>query len=508
MVSRVKTVAFQGVDVTEVEVQVQLSPGVPHFAIVGLPDKAVGESKERVRAAISAMGLSLPAKRIIVNLAPADLAKEGSHFDLPIAIGLLIAMDVLPEPETANYWALGELSLDGRILTVNGVLPAAIGASANQQKIICPQSCGEEAAWAGIDVLAAPSLLALINHFKGTQLLATPECRVDEIEVPITDMQDIRGQHMARRALEVVAAGAHNLLMSGPPGAGKSMLASCLQGILPPLSSEEMLEVSMIASVAGQLAGGKLRRLRPYRDPHHSSSMAAMVGGGKRALPGEISLAHRGVLFLDELPEFPRTVLEALRQPLENGKISVARAAAHVTYPANVQFIAAMNPCRCGYLDDVTRNCGKAPRCAVEYQSKLSGPLLDRIDVHIDVPAVDTLDMLSDASGEPSARVAERVRKARDIQAARYAKLGVPIITNADASGELLTDCALPDGEARELLETATRSLKLTMRGLTRVLRVGRTIADLETSEKVKAHHIAEAISYRQLNYGRNTEAL
>ena len=358
MVSHVSTVAFEGIDVTPIDVQVQMASGLPAFAIVGLPDKAVGESKERVRAAIHALGLSLPAKRIIVNLAPADILKEGSHFDLPIAIGLLIAMGVLPQDEIASYVTLGELSLDGALLPVNGVLPAAIHAMSEGLGLICPASTGGEAAWSGLDSILAPSsLLALINHFKGEQVLSCPQSEAIEDGRRGTDMREIRGQHTARRALEVAAAGGHNLLMIGPPGAGKSMLASCLPGILPPLDASEVLEASMVASIAGKLEGGKLSRCRPFREPHHSASMAAMVGGGKRALPGEISLAHHGVLFLDELPEFPRAVLESLRQPLESGRVTVARAQAHVTYPARFQLIAAMNPCRCGYLSDAERAC-------------------------------------------------------------------------------------------------------------------------------------------------------
>ncbi|MDE3060092.1 MAG: YifB family Mg chelatase-like AAA ATPase [Pseudomonadota bacterium] len=507
MVAHVKTVAFEGIEVTPVDVQVQMVSGLPHFAIVGLPDKAVGESKERVRAAIHALGLALPAKRIIVNLAPADLLKEGSHFDLPIAIGLLMGMGVLPAEEMENYVMLGELSLDGALLPVNGVLPAAIHALEREAGLICPQGSGGEAAWSGLESILAPSsLLSLINHFKGTQVLSKPECEAREELRRFTDMREIRGQHVARRALEVAAAGGHNLLMVGPPGAGKSMLASCLPGILPPLDAKEILEASMVASIAGKLEGGQLSQHRPFRDPHHSSSMAAMVGGGKRALPGEISLAHHGVLFLDELPEFPRQVLESMRQPLETGRITVSRAEAHVTYPARFQLIAAMNPCRCGYLDDAQRACNKAPRCAVEYQSKISGPLFDRFDMAIDVPEVPTLDMLAQGSGESSERVASRVATARAIQKTRFASLGLPCRINAELYGDTLHDVAAPDAKGRQLLEQATEQLRLSMRGYTRVLRVARTIADLENSEAIGQPHIAEALSYRQMQFGRALE--
>jgi len=345
VVARVRTVAFQGIEAREVEAQVTIAAGLPAFTIVGLPDKAVGESRERVRAALNSMGLALPPKRITVNLAPADLLKEGSHFDLPIGLGLLAAMGVLPADEIEGYVALGELALDGSLLPVAGVLPAALAAAALERGLICPAACGGEAAWAsGIEVLAAPSLLALINHFKGSQVLSPPEPKIAEAQSSSLDLRDIKGQETAKRALEVAAAGGHNLLMIGPPGAGKSMLAARLPGLLPPLDPAEALEVSMIHSVAGLLRDGKLMRQRPFRDPHHSASLPALVGGGLRGRPGEVSLAHLGVLFLDELPEFQRATLEALRQPMESGRASVARVNAHVTYPARFQLIAAMNP--------------------------------------------------------------------------------------------------------------------------------------------------------------------
>jgi magnesium chelatase family protein len=508
MTAHVATVAFEGIEATPIDVQVQMVSGLPSFTIVGLPDKAVGESKERVRAAIHALGLSLPVKRIVVNLAPADILKEGSHFDLPIAIGILIAMGVIPQEDINQYVALGELSLDGSLLPVAGVLPTALHASSEDKGLICPQASGGEAAWSGLqDILAPSSLLALINHFKGTQVLSQPACDTQASAARYTDMREIRGQHTARRALEVAAAGGHNLLMIGPPGAGKSMLASCLPGILPPLDASEILEASMVASIAGKLEGGRLSQNRPFREPHHSSSMAAMVGGGKRALPGEISLAHHGVLFLDELPEFPRAVLESLRQPLETGRISVARAQAHVTYPARFQLVAAMNPCRCGYLDDASRACNKAPRCAVDYQSKISGPLFDRFDMAIEVPEVATLDMLSQSSGESSEAVAIRVASARTRQKERFAALGMCERINAELSGDRLHDLVKPDDKGRQLLEQATEKLKLSMRGYTRVLRVARTIADLAQSETVTQQHVGEALSYRQLQLGRMFEA-
>lgn len=506
MVAHIKTVAFEGIDVTPVDVQVQIGPGLPAFTVVGLPDKAVAESRERVRAALTSIGLALPAKKIIVNLAPADLAKEGSHFDAPIALGVLVAMGVIPADAVQGYVVLGELSLDGSLLPVTGVLPAALMASAAGEGVICPQASGAEAAWAGehVDILAPSSLLAFINHVKGRQVLSPPIRQEAEMHQAtphyMPDLREVKGQATARRALEVTAAGGHNLLMVGPPGSGKSMLASCLPSILPPMSAKEMLESSIISSVAGMLQDGKLSARRPYRDPHHSSSMAAIVGGGRKALPGEISLAHRGVLFLDEFPEFPRGVLESLRQPLETGTVTIARAQAHVTYPADFQLIAAMNPCRCGYLDDAGRACNKAPRCAVDYQSKISGPLLDRIDIHVEVPAVDTLSMLGESGGESSAQVAPRVQRAQEIQANRYAKLGLATRLNASARGEVLAEIAPLEADAQSLLEEATRKMQLSMRGYTRVLRVARTIADLAASEVICKTHIAEAVTYRQLS--------
>ena len=506
MAARVNTVAFLGFQVLDVDVQVHISTGLPAFTVVGLPDKAVGESRERVRAALNSMGLALPPKRIIVNLSPADVVKEGSHFDLPIALGLLAAMGVLPMDEIAGYTALGELALDGALSPVAGVLPAAIHANGRGLGLVCPAAQGGEAAWAGeIEVLAPPNLLALINHFKGTQVLSPPEPKVVADEADYPDMRDIKGQESAKRGLEIAAAGGHNVLMIGPPGAGKSMLAARLPGLLPPLDPSEALEVSMIHSLSGGIAAGGLVRRRPFRDPHHSASLAALVGGGVRARPGEVSLAHLGVLFLDELPEFQRPALEALRQPLETGRTTVARANAHVTYPARVQLVAAMNPCRCGYLDDPAQACTRAPRCAAEYQSKISGPLFDRIDLHVEVPAVNPADMSVPPPAEGSADIAARVAAARAIQKERYraVKSKPPIRTNAEADGKLLEDVAAPDEDGRRLLTEAAERMRLTARGYHRVLRVARTLADLEAGEGVRRIHIAEALSFRRVVPGR-----
>ncbi|MBF0327288.1 MAG: YifB family Mg chelatase-like AAA ATPase [Alphaproteobacteria bacterium] len=506
MTSHAPTVAFSGIDCLDIDVQVQIANGLPAFTLVGLPDKAVGESRERVRAAFNALGLALPPKRITVNLAPADLLKEGSHFDLPIALGLLGAMGVLPPDEVAGFVSLGELGLDGSLAPVSGVLPAAITALGAGKGLICPGSQGPEAAWAGdVEILAPASLLALINHFKGTQVLSRPVPRLEDEAAPLPDLKDVKGQETAKRALEVAAAGGHNLLMIGPPGSGKSMLAARLPGLLPPLSAAEALEVSQIHSVAGQLAGGRLLRRRPFRDPHHSASVPALVGGGQRARPGEVSLAHAGVLFLDELPEFQRAALEALRQPLESGRATVARANAHVAYPARIQLVAAMNPCRCGHLGDASLACTKAPRCGAEYQSKISGPLFDRIDLHVEVPAVNPADLSLPPPAEGSAEVAARVAAARAVQAERFEALvpGKGLSTNAQADGAVLEQIAGPDASGRALLTEAAERMRLSARGYHRVLRVARTLADLDGSETVRRLHIAEALSYRRVMPGR-----
>ena len=497
MVSTVQTVAYLGLEARSVEIQCQVAPGNPKFAVVGLPDKAVAESRERVHAAISAMGLSLPPKRITVNLSPADLPKEGSHYDLPIALALLGAMGVVDAETLASYVVVGELGLDGRVATSPGVLLAALHAAERSLGLVCPASQGPEAAWAGqVEVIAAPDLLALLNHFKGSALLRPPEPGAVEPRIVGPDLAQVKGQETAKRAIEIAAAGGHNLVMVGPPGAGKSLLAACVPGILPDLTAAEALEVSMVASIAGELGGGRMIRNRPFRAPHHSASMPALVGGGHKVRPGEVSLAHLGILFLDELPEFQRTVLDSLRQPLETGRVSVARANAHVTFPARVQLIAAMNPCRCGHLGDPALACARAPRCAADYQARVSGPLLDRIDLHIEVDAVSAADLVLPAPAEGSAAVADRVRAARDLQTARYA--GSATRTNCEADGELLQNAATPDEPGRKLLTQAAEAMRLTARGYTRVLRVARTIADLGQSEGVGRIHIAEALSYRR----------
>ncbi|HSG57535.1 MAG TPA: YifB family Mg chelatase-like AAA ATPase [Paracoccaceae bacterium] len=493
MVALISTVAYLGLDARAVEVQCQVAAGMPRFAIVGLPDKAVGESRERVQSALAAMGLALPPKRITINLSPADLPKEGSHYDLPIALALLAAMGVADAEQLAEYVAVGELALDGRIIASPGVLLAAMHASERDLGLICPATQGAEARWAsGVPVVAAPDLVSLLNHLKGTSRL--PDPLPGEVEEPNhgPDLRQVKGQEVAKRALEIAAAGGHNLLMIGPPGAGKSLLASCLPGILPPLTPAEALEVSMIASISGTLEGGRISRTRPFRAPHHSASMAALTGGGLRVRPGEVSLAHLGVLFLDELPEFQRAVLDSLRQPLETGKVDVARANAHVSFPARVQLVAAMNPCRCGHLGDAALACSRAPRCAADYQTRVSGPMLDRIDLHVEVDPVSAADLSLPPPAEGSAHVAARVVAARNLQTSRGVR------SNAELDGDVLELHATPDDAGKQLLMQAAAAMRLSARSYTRMLRVARTIADLAGSEQVTRIHVAEALSYRR----------
>lgn len=491
------TVAFEGVEARLVEVQCAVTAGMPGFGIVGLPDKAVSEARERVRAAFSALSVALPNKRLTVNLSPADLPKEGSHFDLPIALAALAALDVVPAEELARCVCLGELALDGRIVPVAGALPAAMAAAEEDRALICPRECGPEAAWVdAVPVFAPATLRAVVDHLTDRTPLprARPGDPAPRPDVPC--LSDVRGQETAKRVLEIAAAGRHHMLMVGPPGSGKSMLAARLPGILPPLTAMESLETSMIHSVAGLIEGGQIVRHAPFRDPHHTASPPAIIGGGRGARPGEISLAHNGVLFLDEFPEFARPVLDTLRQPIETGEVVVARANAHIRYPCRFMLVAAANPCRCGYLADESRSCARVPLCGEEYIGRISGPMLDRFDLRIEVPAVKFTDLDRPPATVTSAEVAARVAAARDIQLRRYAD-HPRVKCNAEASGALLEEVARPDEAGRALLARASEKLGLTARGYHRLLRSARTIADLDQSAKVHPNHLAEATGYR-----------
>ncbi len=497
MVALAYTVAFEGIEARLVEVQCAVTPGIPAFSIVGLPDKAVSEARERVRAALTALAIALPSKRITVNLSPADLPKEGSHFDLPIALALLAALDIVPLEDAAQTVALGELSLNGALVPVVGALPAAMAAASEERTLLCPQACGSEAAWVGAaKVIAARSLGDVLRHYTGQSVIALSEPGEVTGRASTRDLAEVKGQERAKRALEIAAAGRHHLLMVGSPGSGKSMLAARIPGLLPPLSPAEALETSMIHSLSGLLDEGGINRDRPFREPHHTASMAAIIGGGRGAKPGEISLAHNGVLFMDEFPEFPRTVLETLRQPIETGEVVVARANAHVRYPCRFMLVAAANPCKCGYLADPARACARVPQCGEDYLGRISGPLMDRFDLRVEVPPVAFTDLDLPDDGETSATVATRVAAARAVQSARFADHPSARV-NADAEGHLLDEVATPDAEGRALLLKAAERFGLTARGYHRVLRVARTIADLEGSTDIRRDHVAEAIGFR-----------
>jgi magnesium chelatase family protein len=502
MVAKIKTFCFSGVNVVDVEAEVKISSGMPAFFIVGLGDKAVSESKERVRAAISSIGVEIPAKRITVNLSPADLNKEGSHYDLPIALGILIELGIIDQDRLLHYYCLGELSLDGAINKVSGILPSAVGANARKSGIICPAQCGPEALWASenLPIIATKNLIELINHLKNLSTIPKPKLSPIHKEHDYPDLRDVKGHKVAKRALEITAAGGHNMLMVGPPGSGKSMLAARLQGIIPEPSLNEILETNIIHSISGKIMKNNLITQRPFIAPHHSCSMPAMVGGGAKAKPGEISLAHNGVLFLDELAEFPRPVLESLRQPIESGKITVSRAQFHVEYPANFQLIAAMNPCRCGYLSDKERECSRAPICGRDYQAKISGPLLDRMDIIVNVAQIDIFADHSKEELESSATVKKRIYRAREIQKQRYkdTKVDDNNKTNARVSGKPFEEAVVIDEETKNIAKMSIEKLKLSMRGYSRILKVSRTIADLAGDENILKEHLLEAVSYRR----------
>lgn len=509
MLSKITSAAVVGLDAVPITVEVDIAAmGLPSFTIVGLPDKAVEESKERVRAAIKNSGADLPPKRITVNLAPADLPKEGPAYDLPIALGILMASEQLTPRDLTDSVFLGELSLDGSLRRIWGVLPCTIMARDKKfLHIFVPEDNLEEAQIVDkLKIFPVKSLRQLFDHFATSHLPAESQKRIVPAKFKRQkfssskdseyDFENIRGQENAKRALEIAAAGAHNVLMKGSPGAGKTLMARSFATILPKLTFEESLEVTKIYSIANLLSRDQPVILaRPFRSPHHTTSHIGLIGGGNVPRPGEISLAHRGVLFLDEFPEFPRHVLEALRQPMEDGHITISRAAGRVLFPSRFTLIAAANPCPCGFFGDETRNCTCMPHMITRYQKRISGPILDRIDMHISVPAVKVEKLTSQFKADPSATIQKRVQKARDIQLRRFK--GLKITSNAEMNNKQLKQFCNLDDQSILLLKQAISKLNLSARGFHRVIKIARTIADLEDSVKIKSNHIAEALQYR-----------
>ena len=497
MIARVITVAFCGLDVRSVEVECAVAAGLPGFTIIGLADKAVSEARERVRSALHSLSLALPPKRITISLTPADLPKEGAHFDLAIALAMLSAIEAIPGDCLQETLAIGALSLDGRLNAVTGELPAALHSAELGLSLLCPQACGAEAAWVETTrVISADTLGRLIQHLNGQAVISPAAPGLVFLQNPNKDLADIKGQERAKRALEIAAAGRHHTFLVGTPGSGKSMLAARLKALLPELNAKEALETAMIHSVSGLLEEGGISRSPPFYAPHHTASKVALVGGGRKAQPGEISLAHNGILFLDELPEFSREALETLRQPLETGEIWIARASAHIRYPCRFLLIAAANPCKCGYLYQAERACNKAPHCGAHYFQRLSEPLLDRFDLCVHAEATSFTSLQNHELGETTGDIAARVRAARRCQSLRFSAHD-GIHSNADAHGKLLTQtCALAT-ETISWLHKALDHFQLSPRGYHRMLRVARTIADLEGSDTIEKPHLSEALSFR-----------
>lgn len=506
--SHIITFSFHGIEAYPIEVQCAISPGLPSFSIVGLPDKAITEARERIRATFGTMAIAFPSKRIIVNLSPADMIKGGAHFDLPIALSILSAIDVLPRDATNGIVALGELSLDGNLKSIPGILPAALKAAEMHYPLFCPNASAREAAWIdAATVYGANSLRDITYHLTGQKPLpiATAVEFISQPQYTPLDLCEIKGQERAKRAMEIAAAGRHHLFMVGAPGSGKSMLAARMPGLLPPLTAEEALENSIIKSIAGGHENGNISATPPFRDPHHTASIAAIVGGGKLAKPGEISLAHNGVLFMDEFPEFARMVLETLRQPIETGYVTIARANAHIRYPCRFLLIAAANPCRCGYMYEPEKACVRAPICGADYLNRISGPLLDRFDLRLEIPSVSFATFTNHATSERSQHVRARIQTALDAQNERYADLPT-IRRNADINGDILAKFATPDNAGHNILQNVAEKMALSARGYNRIRKVARTIADLDGSDAIKSHHIAEAVNFRLIALEKNPQ--